>query len=323
MTKHHQNSEKGFTLVEMAIVIAIIGVLVGAAFSLINPLSRSMRETGTKAKMERVADALASYAQRHKRLPCPAPPDYTDNPAAYEMLGAMWSDSSGDPDCVSDFSRQKGIVPYRTLGIAEDDVRDGWGHYFTYAVTGGLTDPSSGTDHVHSNCRTSDWIQGGSNVAIRKARFCCMTRTPASRFSPDRDIAVHTAWSVSQDSEDDRTVPLRSDDHYSNPDNIGTYEDENISFVAYVLISHGQNGYGRYLTSFDNPTDARYIDTTLVGDAEAQNASVTTPSGNNPWQFADLPRNEQQGAGYFDDIVFWRTQEAVMYEFGNDSCAMP
>ena len=44
--------QQGFTLVEMAIVIAIAGLLVGAAFTIINPLNKSMRQNETKIKME-------------------------------------------------------------------------------------------------------------------------------------------------------------------------------------------------------------------------------------------------------------------------------
>ena len=107
----------GFTLVELAIVIVIIGLLLSA---FLVPLS-AQRELSARAETQNLLDqskeALIGYALVNSFLPCPDTkliPDGIENRKV-------------DGSCVSD----KGVLPWNTLGIERVDA---WSHYFYYRV---------------------------------------------------------------------------------------------------------------------------------------------------------------------------------------------
>ncbi|WP_229415627.1 type II secretion system protein [Pseudoduganella armeniaca] len=69
---HHRNERsRGFTLVEVAIVLVVVGLLIGG---LITPLSTQLeqrRVADTRRALEEARDALTGFAIRNGYLPCP------------------------------------------------------------------------------------------------------------------------------------------------------------------------------------------------------------------------------------------------------------
>ena len=62
----------GFTLIEIAIVMTIISLLLGAILvPLGGAFEQSQRKT-VKAQLEEINDALIGFAAANGRLPCPA-----------------------------------------------------------------------------------------------------------------------------------------------------------------------------------------------------------------------------------------------------------
>jgi prepilin-type N-terminal cleavage/methylation domain-containing protein len=115
-------SSRGFTLVEMAMVMMIIGLLLGG---LIIPLSAQMdqrRATDTLKTLSEIREALFGYALINGQLPCPAKPTI----------------ATGDTDAgITDCTLTSGVVPWATLGTDETDA---WGNRFTYRVDDIYTD---------------------------------------------------------------------------------------------------------------------------------------------------------------------------------------
>lgn len=117
--------EQGFTLAELAIVVIIIGFLLGG---LLMPLSVQMdlrRTADTKKTMDEVKEALIGFAMANGRLPCPAT-------AASNGVEAP----SGGGVCTSALA---GFVPAVTLSLTPVDTQgyllDGWNNRLRYAVT--------------------------------------------------------------------------------------------------------------------------------------------------------------------------------------------
>lgn len=110
-------SNKGFTLVEMSLVLLVVSILLMgftaplATFKEVNSV-RNTREAEREA-----VEALQGYAIANGRLPCP--------------------DTSGDgqEDCTG-AAVQIGRCPYATLAIT---CEDGWGQLLVYAVDGNFT----------------------------------------------------------------------------------------------------------------------------------------------------------------------------------------
>ena len=66
--------EQGFSLLELAIVLLIVGLLLGG---LIMPLGSRMdqqRIDTTRQQLEQIREALTGYALANDALPCPATP---------------------------------------------------------------------------------------------------------------------------------------------------------------------------------------------------------------------------------------------------------
>jgi type II secretory pathway pseudopilin PulG len=123
------HSVGGFSLVEMAIVIAIITLLLGAVLV---PLSTQVEQrsiTSTQQSLDEIKEALIGFALANGRLPCPADPTIaTGQPnAGIERTTCIGIDASG-------------VIPWVTLGVGETDA---WGRRFTYRVTDSFADAIS------------------------------------------------------------------------------------------------------------------------------------------------------------------------------------
>jgi prepilin-type N-terminal cleavage/methylation domain-containing protein len=122
-------SKNGFTLVEMAIVLMIVGLLLGG---LLVPLSAQMDQrniSDTQKAMSEIKEALIGYALANGRLPCPAKPTI-----------ATGTTNAGVADC----TLTTGVVPWATLGVNETDA---WGDRYTYRVTSDFTDAISNSTY--------------------------------------------------------------------------------------------------------------------------------------------------------------------------------
>jgi prepilin-type N-terminal cleavage/methylation domain-containing protein len=122
-------TQRGFTLIEMAIVLVIITILIGGLAVPLSAQIQARRIAETRADMNAIRDALIGYAMSHTfthgsgstrhYLPCP---DYESPATGVEPT----RDASGQ--C----PKTRGTLPWRTLGVKGQDV---WGNRYTYAVT--------------------------------------------------------------------------------------------------------------------------------------------------------------------------------------------
>jgi len=131
--------ERGFTLVEIAIVVLVLGLLLA---SLLGPLSVRIEQQEirkTSDQMEEIKEALYGYAMANGALPCPdtsTPPDGSSEPSCLAT----------PPACAD------GILPWQTLGVERADA---WGSLFQYCVT-----PEFTTSDTDGTCTDGNPITG-------------------------------------------------------------------------------------------------------------------------------------------------------------------
>lgn len=118
---------RGFTLVEMAIVLALFGLLVGGTLVVVGAQQEQQRIRTTEQTLRQASEALLGYAlatpsDEPAYLPCPADPAIGPTDANYGR-----EDRGGDNSC----AREDGWLPWVTLGLGE---RDGWGQRVWYRV---------------------------------------------------------------------------------------------------------------------------------------------------------------------------------------------
>ena len=131
--------ERGFTLVEMAIVLAIVALLLGGLLPVISAQVEQQHRKETHKQMDEIKEALIGYAVINGRLPCPA------NGAT-----ASGNELTTGAGAALTCNLTKGVLPWATLGVSETD---GWGRRFTYRVSQGPTSNfADGADGTGAAC---------------------------------------------------------------------------------------------------------------------------------------------------------------------------
>ena len=116
--------QRGFTLLEMAVVLVIVGLLLGGLLNSLGTLQAHQREEQTRHDMEEIREALITFAVVNKRLPCPAAPATADT-----VAGAGLERTPTAAGCTGGAS---GVLPWATLGLPQTDA---WGRRYSYRVT--------------------------------------------------------------------------------------------------------------------------------------------------------------------------------------------
>ena len=130
MNKQIKRLQRGFTLVEMAIVLVIFGLLLAALLVPIQAQRDLALQIETNITLNVARKVLLGFAQTQGRLPCPA----TNNGTA------IFPDDTGNasPNTSGPCTQQVGFLPAATLGIQPTDAQgfalDGWNNRIRYAV---------------------------------------------------------------------------------------------------------------------------------------------------------------------------------------------
>src|SRR5215203_5882256 len=142
------DKSRGFSLVEIAVVVLIALVLLSLGLTAINAQLSSAAYSLTKKRQDGIKDALISYLGTRRSFPCPYVPV-----AGTAVTGLAPALAVGPPPSCASF----GTVPYASLGLAREAAEDGWGNLFSYRV---YSIPAncptvSGTDWTNPSCFTA------------------------------------------------------------------------------------------------------------------------------------------------------------------------
>ena len=150
---------QGFTLVEIAVVLVIVGLLLGG---LLLPLASQVdnsRISETREMEQAVIDALLGYAMLNGRLPCPdtnAPPndDGLENAPCSGAVSSGW-------------------LPWATLGLGE--TKDAWGQPVRYSVNTSFTTVSALASTLGD---TSTWASWEDDLHVVASGSDCVASPP-------------------------------------------------------------------------------------------------------------------------------------------------
>jgi prepilin-type N-terminal cleavage/methylation domain-containing protein len=127
-----QRSQGGFTLLELTIVLAIVGLLAVGALKAVSALRENAGISETSKRLDTLVMALQTFLMKNNRLPCPADP----NIDTY----------LGDEKCPSTpIPIFRGVIPGRELGLSGGRLLDAWDRQFTYVVVREATEKNSFT----------------------------------------------------------------------------------------------------------------------------------------------------------------------------------
>ena len=185
---------KGFTLVEMAIVLVIVALLVSAFLA---PLSaqRDLKDyTDTKQRLEQIREALYGYAIINGSLPCPTnTADPTDNI------------NYGHKNATCPLTAVASVLPWKDLGVQEIDswgiqrniTADPWFGYWIYRVDPAFVNNFSLTTlAANIDVRKSD----GTSLTIAAERaVAVICSTGKNRLANGQNATFETANPIYQD----------------------------------------------------------------------------------------------------------------------------
>jgi prepilin-type N-terminal cleavage/methylation domain-containing protein len=259
---------RGFTLVEIAIVLVIIGMIVALFATITTTLLSSQRRQTTVNHLTAVDTALIQFVVQNKRLPCPADGTLasTNANAGIEPLAAPLGPRDPAAGCVS---QAGGVVPWRALGLGEQDATDGWGRRITYRAFNALAADSG------MNMFWCDPAGTGAGLVTNACDTTCTSATLTSCTPPHffTDVRGFQIRSVAG------TIVM----------------DQPATGAAYVLISHGESGGGGY-------TSAGVLAPSLSSDGTEEQQRNYANLGIVPY-YVDDQISDVAGATHFDDIV--------------------
>jgi prepilin-type N-terminal cleavage/methylation domain-containing protein len=120
--------QRGFTLIEMAIVLVIVTILIGGLAMPLSAQIQARRIAETRHDMEAIHDALIGYAMSHT-FPHPTIPGEVRHylPCPDNNNDGLEDARNGAGQC----SNKRAGLPWITLGV---EGADAWGNRYTYAV---------------------------------------------------------------------------------------------------------------------------------------------------------------------------------------------
>ncbi len=225
----------GFSLVEMAVVLIILGFVLGALLMPVQVQRQQQAQLQTENLLEISKKSLIGYAQSQGRLPCPA----TNNGTA------AFPDDQGvaNPSTGGLCAQQVGFLPAATLGIQPTDTRgfalDGWGNPMRYAVT----------QFNAGAAATPDFTTTGDMSAVGIAALQPDIRVCASAAAASCTDDINVAKNV--------VAVVYSLGPTGNVASGGADEDENLDMDA-IFISHepranGENGEFDHIMTWISP----------------------------------------------------------------------
>jgi prepilin-type N-terminal cleavage/methylation domain-containing protein len=244
--------QRGFTLIEIAIGLMIIGLIASSMIASISQQTEKRRATETKASLAQARDAVMAYLTTQGRLPCPAS-------ATSNGQESILSNTGGIITC----NLEAGFLPAVTLGMtgldAAGNLNNGWDdgagatttrpRAFRYGVSNlvapvanALTSPGLGA--ASSSTRRNDVqtaINGGNAlfVCASAAGITGGTNRCGSTANLLSNSAAVTIWTLGANGNDNTTFSAD--------------EQQNATLtVPRVLISRGYAPLGATGGMFDD-----------------------------------------------------------------------
>ena len=164
--------QHGFTLVEIAIVLAIVALLLGGLLPTLSAQMEQQRRSETNKQLHEIKEALTGFAIINGRLPCPA-----------DGTAASGNELTTGTGSALTCNLTKGVLPWAVLGVSETD---GWGRRFTYRVSQGISSNyADGADGTGAACSITTGVSfqlcssANLNVLTATAGTSVATNVPA------------------------------------------------------------------------------------------------------------------------------------------------
>jgi prepilin-type N-terminal cleavage/methylation domain-containing protein len=219
---------RGFTLIELVVVIAVLGILFTILIGITRAVVMQQRYQVTRSRMANIDTSLAIYVSQNRRLPCPADGTLNSSSANAGREISTGTTTRTCTDGAHPNAQRHGVVPWRELGLTAADAEDGWGGRFTYRVGPDLVS-DKGMDFTACD-------PAGSNATVNTSPPYCVPGCTAG------NMATCTPPTTALTGAQGKGVLVQS----TNGTVVMDPNTTPSGGAAYVLISHGAEGGGAY-----------------------------------------------------------------------------
>lgn len=123
----------GFSLLEMAVVLLVLGLLLGGILQPWGVVMEQKKRAETRQKLQHIQESLYAHAVVYGRLPCPDCRTDSDGRCRADMINDGMEDVRGNA-CAS----AVGNLPWSTLAVPRGDA---WGQDYSYRVSPAFARP--------------------------------------------------------------------------------------------------------------------------------------------------------------------------------------
>lgn len=161
-------TQRGFTLIELAIVLVIITILIGGLAVPLSAQIQARRIAETKKTLDEVREAIFGYAlSRSILVDHDGNPSTQDKNHTYLPCPDIDHDGLEDREPGGECSEDAGNVPWATLGTG---AQDAWGNRLHYRITNNSADP--GPPPVPISMYGSENGESFSNASVGDGQVC-------------------------------------------------------------------------------------------------------------------------------------------------------
>lgn len=288
----------GFTLIEITVVIVVLSLLLAMIAGLSTAMLGQQRREATRQRLAGVETAIALFVSQNTRLPCPADGQTpgTESSAGYEdrdpasgacRVGFLRTGSA------TTHRQTNGVVPWRTLGLAETDATDGWGTRLTYRVAPELT---------LNNAMNFTSCDPGAPILVNAAPRAAVCASPCpngawpSGCTNPRDVTFTVGLKIRN---------LSSATLIMDPEPAGGPPPPASTGAAYVVISHGESmngGFGNQGVIQAGLVNLGTLEANNAASSAADFASGSSIAVGAPVFVDDFPRYVAD-TEHFDDFL--------------------
>lgn len=260
---HPKNNQRlqrnrGFSLTELSIAIAIIATIAGSALSVALTSDFYANTKQTNIKLDKIEEALASFLVINHRLPCPASgTDRTTDPN-FGIEGTPNVDGCANANFHSG-NVYTGVVPTRTLQLPSEFMLDGWGHRITYAVDFNFANnisTNTDCDGTTSTVCFIDTPEENASITVKDASGTVRTSRAIyalishgenghGAFAKNGGNARINAYTIGNPWRDGKFSGELNNSHYSN-------EGANTSYDAIFIAKQFQRDEANLTEYFDD-----------------------------------------------------------------------
>ncbi len=210
------NLRGGFTLVELAIVLIIVGLVLASLFVPISAQVNQSQRIESRRDLLDIREALLGYALINGKLPCP---DNTGDGSEDACLNTNSTSST------------EGNLPWSTLGLKANDV---WGQAFRYRVNNAFT----------ASFLLTTTGSGAGVIKICTDYTCAKTEAssvPLVVYSKGKNGAI----SVTGITDLDEKENLDQDGSYVNKDAVEGGYDDMVTWISTNILMNRMVSVGK------------------------------------------------------------------------------